>query len=480
MIKLKKWIAHVYQRIAIAFLLANPRSGLFLDPGLGKTSISLATIKILKYAAMSKGVLMIAPLRVTYSVWPNEIEKWTNFHKLTNTILHDNNKQSLWGPKKDIYLINPEGLAWLHNELLEGLQAGKKCPFNVLWIDESTKFKTFGSARFGLLMDMLPLFKRRHIMTGTPSPRSLLDLWSQIYILDEGKTLGHNYHEFRKKYFESEDWSKHTWTIKDFAADTIHELISPLVLEMSAEDYLEMPEIMFNDIIIDLPDKALKYYKRMEKDFFIELDGMEASAEAAAQSSMKCHQIANGRVYEDIPIDLTEDEIKAFRKQRKTLDIHTAKAEALKDLVDELNGKPLLIAYHFKHDLEAIHKALGNDISHIGSGVSAAQSKVIERDWNAGKIKVLVGHPDSMAHGLNLQDGGNDVCWYSLTWNLENYLQFYKRIWRQGVKGRCRVHHLISNKTLDMAIMSRLGDKAQNQTDLRLALKNYRKSLQSK
>lgn len=473
----KTWKAHNYQLTAISFLLDNPKSGLFLDPGLGKTSTSLSTIKVLKNIGETNGILLVAPLRVTYSVWPSEIEKWVNFNTLTCTILHDDNKSSLWGAKKDIYLINPEGLSWLHDELLEGLKSGKKCPFNTLWIDESTKFKSHDSKRFEYLVNMLPLFKRRHIMTGTPSPKSLLDLWSQMYLLDEGKTLGKNYYEFRKKYFQSDDWDKYNWYIKDFSDEAIHELVAPMVLEMSAKDYLDMPDLINNTIYVDLPTKAEKIYKEMEKEFFIELDGMEASADAAAQLSMKCQQIANGNVYEDVPDDLDEEEERRFRRNRKTIHIHKAKVEALSDLIDELNGKPLLVAYHFKHDLEAIRGLLGDDIPYIGSGVSPIKAKQLEADWNAGKLPVLAGHPDSMGHGLNFQESGNDICWFSLTWNLENYIQFIARIWRQGVKGSSvRVHHLVSRNTVDEAMMLRLGERAENQEDLRKALKRYRLS----
>jgi SNF2 family DNA or RNA helicase len=470
-----KWEPHNYQLTAISFLISNPRSGLFLDPGLGKTSTSLATAKILINSGETKGILMIAPLRVTYSVWPSEIEKWVNFNGLTCTILHDDNKNSLWNSDKDIYLINPEGLPWLHKELLSGLRGGKKPPFNTLWVDESTKFKSHESKRFELLCDMLPLFKRRHIMTGTPSPKSLLDLWSQLYILDEGETLGHNFHKFRAKYFQSEDWDKYNWQIKDFSAEKIHELVAPMVLEMSATDYLDMPDLLYNNIIVTLPPKAEKHYKEMEKEFFIELDGMEASAEAAAQVSMKCHQIANGNVYEDIPDNLDEDEIKIFKRTRKTIRIHNAKLEALADLINELNGKPILIAYHFKHDLEALRGLLGDDVPYIGSGISPVKAKELEVKWNAGLMPILLGHPDAMAHGLNFQESGNDICWFSLTWNLENYIQFIARIWRQGVKGReVRVHHIIAKNTTDEAMMMRLGERAENQEDLRQALKRYR------
>ena len=474
----KIWKPHNYQMTAISFQLSNPYSGLFLDPGLGKTSISLSTIKILINSGMSKGILVIAPLRPIYSVWPNEIEKWSNFNNLTYTILHGENKQSLWGKHKNIYLINPEGLPWLYETLLKQLRKGRKCPFDSLIIDESTKFRNHESSRFKLIADMAPLFKRRHIMTGTPAPKNLLDLWSQLFILDEGKVLGNNFYHFRNKYFSANDWNKYAWEIKDFSEDTIHEMVAPLVLEMSSKDYLDMPELIYNDISVKLPVKALKQYKQMEKIYFTELDEGEITAEAAAQAGMKCHQIANGNVYEDIPEDLDEDQVRAFRKTRRTFHAHKAKIEALEDLIDELNGKPLLVAYHFKHDLEAIRKLLGKDVPNIGSGVSPEQSKLIEDDWNAGKIPILLGHPSSMAHGLNLQESGNDICWFSLTWDLELYIQMIARIWRQGVKGSSvRVHHLISHSTTDEAMLLRLGERAENQDNLRKALNEYRNKI---
>lgn len=448
-----------------------------MDPGLGKTSSSLAAAKILIGAGQIKGILMVAPLRVTYSVWPGEIKKWANFNGLTCTILHEDNKHTIWD-KYDIYLINPEGLLWLHQELLRGLKAGKKSPFNTLWIDESTKFKSPDSDRFKYIVDMLPLFTRRYIMTGTPVPKGLLDIWSQIYILDEGESLGKNYYHFRNKYFETTDWNKYDWQLKDFSEDFIKEAVSHLVLEMSAADHLDIPELLYNDIEIHLPEKAMKYYKKMEQEFFISIDDLQASADAQAQVSQKCHQIANGKVYEDIPPDLTEEEEKLFRKTRKVIPVHKAKLEAILDLIGELNGKPLLVAYHFKHDLEALRSVLGKDVPYIGSGVSAKRAKELEAKWNAGKIPVLLGHPDSMGHGLNFQESGNDVCWYSLTWNLENYIQFIARVWRQGVKGSyVRVHHLIAKNTVDEAMLSRLGERAEQQKDLRQAIKEYRKSL---
>lgn len=472
----KRWIPHNYQCYALSFAIDRTGAALFLDPGLGKTSISLAIIKTLINSGKIRSFLLIAPLRVVYSVWPSEILKWLNFNGITYEILHNDNKSSLWNSSKNVYLINPEGLKWLHTELLSGLKKGKQCPFNGLIVDESTKFKNHSSDRFEYVKNMLPLFIRRYILTGTPSPKSLLDLWSQIYIIDEGKSLGENFYHFRKKYFYTEDWNKYDWKLKDFCEEEIHKAIRHLAIDMKAEDYLDMPELIFNDIKVQLPKKAIDLYKKMERDMFIEMDSIQASAEAAAQMTIKCHQMANGIVYEDIPEDLSEEEIRAYRKIRKSIHVHDVKIEALKDLIDELNGKPLLVGYHFKNDLISLKKALGKNVPYIGSGVSQSESKRIENSWNRGEISVLLGDPSSMGHGLNLQGAGNDVCFYSITSDVEAYIQFYRRVYRQGVSGRyVRVHHLIAENTVDEAFMMRLKERADQQMDLRIAIREYRK-----
>ena len=422
--KKEKWNPHTYQLTASRFILSNKRAGLFLDPGLGKTAISLSVMKTLKNTKGSKATLLVAPLRVCHSVWPKEIEKWENFEDLTYTILHKGGKKSLWGEQKDIYLINPEGLKWLYRELFAGLTAGKDCPFDILWVDESTKFKNpLARSRFLLLREMLPLFNRVCIMTGTPCPKTLIDLWSQIYLLDRGATLNPNFYLFRNTYFESHGYKKYEWKLKDFSADRIQEAISPLVLDMSIDDYLEMPELQYNNIMIDLPSDKMAYYKEMENDMFIRIDSLEASANAQAQATMKCHQIANGSVYEDVPEGLDDDEMKLFKRTRRVIHVHDEKIQALADLIDELNGKPLLIAYHYKHDLEALRKLLGKDVPYIGSGVSTGESDRLVDKWNRGELPILCGHPVSMGHGLNMQAVGRNVCWYSLTWNLEDYMQ---------------------------------------------------------
>lgn len=475
---MKLWKPHSYQRTAISFLLANPVGGLFLDPGLGKTSISLAAMKILRNALRVKGVLLIAPLRVIYSVWPQEIAKWSNFKDTKYTILHEGNRHTIWSTNSDIYAINPEGLEWLHDELLDKLTKGRSCPFNILWIDESTKFKNHESQRFKYIVSMLPLFKRRYIMTGTPAPKGYLDLWSQIYILDEGKALDPNYHKYRRTYFQAEDWNKYDWQLRDFCEERIQKAVSPIVLEMSNKDYLDMPDLIYNNIVIDLPAKKLKQYKKMEKEYFISLDDMEASAKQAADASIKCHQIANGKVYEDIPEGLTYEDERDFRKNRKVIHIHKEKVTAIQDLIDELNGKPLLVSYQFRHDFAALQDLLGVDVPHIGRGVKPEKALELELQWNQGLLPVLIVHPSTVAHGLNLQESGNDICWFSLTWNLEEYQQLIARIYRQGVTGgEVRVHHLICNNTIDQAMLMRLGERAKQQQDLRKAIKKYRLSL---
>lgn len=461
------WTPKGYQKEAVKFLFHNPCSGLFLDPGLGKTSISLSAMKHLLKRGLIKGVLIIAPLRVVYTVWPEEIKKWRNFNGFTYKILHDKTKKLNGEDRANIYLINPEGLPWLEKTLLEMLKKGEPCPFDALWIDESTKFKNHKSKRFKILKNLSPLFARKHIMTGTPAPKGLLDLWAQMYILDKGELLGKSYYQYRLKYFRSTDWNQYNWIPFETTPDKIHKLIAPKVLEMSSKDYLDLPDITYNTISVTLPDAAAVIYKQMEKEFFISTDQSQATAPSAATAGIKCHQIANGRVYEDA--EGNED-----LEHRKTIPIHTAKLDAVNDLTDELNGKPLLVGYHYKHDLEALIQLFGRDTPHIGSGVSAAQTQKIINRWNAGKIKVLLGHPASMGHGLNLQAGGNDICWFSLTWNLEEYLQFNARIYRQGVSDGVRVHHIVAKNTIDEAMMMRLGERAKTQQDLRDALKSYR------
>ena len=475
-----KWVPRFYQVVAMSFMLVNKFGALFLDPGLGKTSTSLSIFRILLQDKSSKGVLIIAPLRVCSLVWPLEITKWDNFSTLSHVFLHGKNKtyDDLFNNPKDVYLLNPAGLPWLYKTLLKGLKVGKKCPFDILIVDESTDFKNPTSkTRFDLIKDMLSLFKRRYILTGTPSPNSLMDLWAQMYIVDKGESLGTNFYKFRSKYFHQSEDCEFNWVLKKGSAELIQKAISPVCLNMSVGSHLKMPPLIINDIRIKLPKAAMASYKSLENDCFTELDGGGTiTADAAAQAVMKCQQIANGKVYEDIDREVLDDEeYKLALKNRKTYHIHKAKQEALRDLFNELQGKPLLIAYKFKHDLIAIREALG-DIPYIGSGVNEKDTLKILNDWNAGLIPALAGQPSSMGHGLNMQASGNDVCWYSLDHSLELTLQFNARIYRQGVSGSVRIHRLVSAGTVDELILHTLKRKDNTQTKLRDAISEYRKN----
>lgn len=466
-----KWEPDDNQIAALCHVHQKPFSALFLDPGMGKTSTMLALTKILN--TKIKGVLLIAPLTVCYDTWPGEIEKWDNFKNITYTILHEDQKMSLWDEQKRLYIINPEGLAWLYYKLLDGLRAGEVCPFDTLVIDESTKFKSHDAKRFGLIVDMLPLFKRRHILTGTPAPKSYVDLWSQIFVLDQGKSLGKNYYRFRQKYFQTDDWNKHDWKIKDGADKEIQKAISHLVLDMSNEK-IKLPELVEIDLQIILPKSVMEQYNKLKSSLYLAVDDDTISADTMAQLSLKCYQFANGNVYEDLPDDLDEDALREFKKTRKTIHIHNKKIEALRNLVDELNGKPLLVAYYFKHDLDSILKEFPGT-PYIGSGVSASKVREIVKNWNAGKYPLLLGHPKSMAHGLNMQESCNNICFYSCVNSLEDYIQFVARIWRKGVKGQhVRVYRMIAKNTIDEIMIRRLKERGGQQKSLREALRYYR------
>lgn len=454
------WNPHKYQRKAVKFVIQQGAAALFLDPGLGKTSIFLAAVKILKKEKLINKVLIIAPLRVCYLVWPKEVVKWHDFKDLKVQILHGKDKEKNLYKEADIYLINPEGLTWLVTHNL------KKLGFDMLGIDESSKFKAANTKRFKQLKLLLPIFRRRVIMTGTPSPNGMMDLFSQIFILDGGAALGRFITHYRNNYFYPTGFGGYEWKLQNGAEQKIQNAIKPLVLRMEAKDYLELPELIENNIYVELPAEARHAYKEMEDELFVDLAKGDIVAANAAAASMKCRQIANGGVYDE---------------DRGVHQLHMEKAEAVKDLIEELQGTPALVAYDFEHDLGRLQKVLGKNVPYIGGGVSPKRSQEIEKAWNAGEIPVLLGHPASVAHGLNLQNAGNHVIWHSLTWNFENYDQFNKRILRQGSKHKkVFVHHIIAEKTVDVAILTALKFKDNTQKSLLAGLKEYMKIINQK
>lgn len=460
---------HQYQIDAVNFILENRSAGIFADPGLGKTAIILQIIKFLKTKPEFCGALVVAPLRVIYTVWPDEIKKWINFNDITYNILHGKNKQ-IDTSDYDVSLINSENIFWyFKNEIKQ----------NVLIIDESSKFKNHNSKRFKLIKKFLDCFKRRIILTGTPTPNSLLDLYSQIYILDKGKSLGKGIMTYRNNYFNTVeiDFERNCkkvnfkkYELKKDAKKIIYKKINPIVLRIDSKKYLNLPKIIYNNIKIVLPTEALKVYKNFEKKLFSEIENKPVFLDSASDRYIVCRQIANGFLYK--PKDFTEILEKNFNKS--VYELHKEKIKALVDLISELNGKSLLIAYHYKYDLKMLRNELGQNTPNIGSGTDMKCSTDIISDWNNGKIPVLLGHPQSMGHGLNLQYGGNDIVWYSLTDNLENYIQFNHRIYRQGNKNQVRVHHIIAKNTIDEAVLIRLQIKNKNQLSLLEALQEYR------
>lgn len=448
------WKPHGYQKKAIKFMLLNSSAGLFLDPGLGKTSTTLAALKVLKKDGLATKILIVAPLRVCYSVWPKEIEKWTDFAGFKHTILHGKNKERDLEKDYDIYLINPEGLRWLLS-----VKNFSKLGFNVLVIDESSKFKATDTQRFKLLRKILPTFDRRYILTGSPAPNSLLDLFGQIYILDLGRSLGKFITHYRNEYFYPSGYGGYEWKPKPNADKEIQKRIRPLVLRMDAEDYLELPKLIVNEIEVELSEHARAVYSEMEDELIAGIDAGVIVAANAAVASGKCSQIANGGLYD---------------AEGKAHFIHDEKAQAVLEIVEELNGTPCLVAYEYGHDLARLQKVLGKDVPYIGGGVSTKRAAEIETAWNKGELPVLLGQPQSIAHGLNLQNAGNHVVWHSLTWNFENYDQFIRRVRRQGSQhSKVFVHHITAKDTVDKFKLFALNRKFRTQKDLFDALNTF-------
>jgi len=488
------WTPHSYQKKAIKFAVERMVAALFLDPGLGKTSIVLATFKILQKKGFIGKMFVVAPLRVCQMVWPKEAKKWKDFHGFRVELLHGPDKEEALWREADIYVINPEGLSWLlgvhkvekvtvnkftkeettHVYLVEDKKRIKALHLEdaMLVVDESTKFKKSTSDRSKILKMVLKFFRRRYILTGTPVPNGLLDLFGQIYILDLGKTLGSYITSYRNTFFDPSGFGGYTWLPKEDTPKRIEKLLKPLAIRMEAADHLKLPKLILNDIYVDLPPAAWKVYKEMEKELFAQLDrGEIVTALSAGAAAGKCHQIANGGIFR-------EEYLRAEAKIRseRWIDLHEAKLDAVEDLIEEIGGKPVLVAYDYEHDLYRLKKRFGKDTPHIGGGVSGKRAIEIEAAWNRGEIPVLLGHPASIGHGLNLQEACQHIVWHSLTYDLEFYDQFVQRVLRQG-NPHTRVfnHRIVARGTLDEMILLALAEKDGTQKRFLNALKSYRK-----
>jgi len=467
-------VAHGYQKKGIKFLLTHGAAALLLDPGMGKTAIVLKALDALNKAETNRKTLIIAPLRVCQLVWPEEPKEWSDLAHIRVGLLHGPKKQEVLDniADYDLLVINPEGLEWL----LYGGKAGtrgidlrrwKTLGFDTLVIDELTKFKSTKGVRFKMLKQILPTFIRRWGLTGTPAPNGLMDLFGQMYVLDLGNALGQYITHYRTKYFTALDRNGWNWAIQPGAAERIYEAIRPLAMRASAEDHLELPEIMPLKILIDLPDKVRKLYDTLEDELLANLEGQELVAGNAAAASTKCRQIANGAVYVDD--DLAS---RVQGKKRQVMPLHDLKLDALADLVDELGGTPILVAYEFNHDEARLRKKFPNAVF-MSDATTKEKAKAIEDAWNSNEISMLCGHPASMGHGLNFQKGSaQHVVWFSMFWDLELYDQFIKRIRRQGNKAkRVFVHHIIARDSIDVTVFHVQRSKTRTQNALLDALK---------
>ena len=450
---------HPYQVSAIRLMITQGAAGLLLDPGLGKTSVSLAASKILLDKKIVNGVLVIAPLRPAKLTWPAELDKWDQFRDLDMVVLHGKNKDSLLKEDHQIYVINPEGLDWLLQPTWEKKTCKLKASrmqylmskFNMLIVDESTKFKSNSSQRFNMLKASLNWWRRRYILTGSPSPNGLEDLWAQIYLLDGGMSLEPFITHFRRKYFYVPIGGNEKYDRLPFPGveKTIAEKINHLVLRLKAEDYLQLPELVVNPIKVDMPLPIWSIYRELEEEFYLKLETGEVTVGTMAILSNKLRQLVAGALY--IPDKSAEH-------------LHTTKIEALVELVEELSGQPLLVGYDFVFEKEMIQEFLPQ--ARFFTGKEREDQQLIE-EFNKGLVPVLAGNPASIGHGLNLQEACCHVAYLSLTWNLENFEQFLKRVLRQGNKAaRVMMHLILCRGTVDEAVWTTLQSKDFSQKSL--------------
>ena len=444
---------HAYQNKAIQFILEKKKVALFLDLGLGKSVSTLTALADLSDSFAINRVLIIAPLRVANTVWLQESQKWQHTSNLDIKIATGNEKNRIAAlmSNAQIIVINRENVKWLVDfYCLKGNKYNvDKWPFDTVVIDESSSFKNPSSQRFKALKRIVPKTEHMILLTGTPAPNGLLDLWSQVYLVDQGKTLGRNMTAYKQRYFDT-DYMGYTLTPKESSKAIIENLISPFSLSMQTEDYLQLPERIDITINVELPEKTIKDYKQFEKDLFINVSGDEIEALSAGVLANKLLQFSNGAIYIDDKHNYNE--------------LHSCKLDALGDIIDDNPSENILLAYNYKSDLERIVKRFPNAVVLSKSGDELP-------DWNAGNIKLMVCHPASAGHGLNLQQGSNTMVWFGLNWSLELYQQFCARLHRQGQTKPVKIFHLVATGTIDERVMNVLSDKEVTQSSLLRALK---------
>ena len=465
---MKETDLHKYQKACVEHIITHPFCGVFLDMGLGKTVSTLTAINYLVFDYLEiNSVLVIAPKRVAESVWQEEAEKWDHLKHLSFSKIIGSAKQrisAVMDTKADIYIISRDNVAWLC-----ALYGGGKLPFDMVVIDELSSFKSYKSERFKALRGARPYLKRLVGLTGTPAPNGLIDLWPQIYLMDRGERLEKTISRYREKYFRPGQTNGHVVYSYDLMSDSeylIHKKIEDICISMKANDYLEMPERTDNYIKLKMPEQIKKQYDDFEKNKVLDLfkseqeyldnadkwvdKPVEINAVNAAALSNKLLQFANGAVYDE---------------NRKVFPIHDIKLEALKEIIEDANGQSVLVAWTFQFDRDRIMDYLKKYKPR-----ELKTNKDIE-DWNAGKIQVMLAHPASAGHGLNLQAGGNLIVWFGQTWSLELYQQFNARLYRQGQKNHVIINHLILQGTHDEDVIRALKSKDKKQNALMDSIK---------
>ena len=442
-----KFVPHEYQKYATKFIEQNDISALLLDMGLGKSVITLTAIRNLIIKGEVSRVLVIAPLRVAKTTWPDEIAKWDHLNDLTYSVAIGTEKERLEALRKnvEIVLINRENVDWLINK------SGYRFNFDMIVIDELSSFKSYSAKRFKALLKVRPYVERIVGLTGTPSSNGLMDLWAEYRLLDFGERLGRYITRYRLKYFTPDKRSAtviFSYKLLPGAEDEIYNAISDITISMKAKDYLKMPDLIINEVTVDLDLAERRTYETLRKEMVVQISEQEEiDAVNAASLSGKLLQMANGAVYDE---------------DKRVLRIHDKKLDALEDLIEAANGKPVLIAYWYKHDLERIKERFN---------VREILNDQDIRDWNNGKIDVAVIHPASAGHGLNLQQGGSTMIWFGLTWSLELYEQANARLYRQGQNETVVIHHIITKGTIDEDVMLALRRKEKMQSALIDAVK---------
>ena len=450
---MKKFTPHAYQRYCIDRICDTPNIGLFLDMGLGKTPITLEAIRRLKYERWAvRKVLIIAPKMVAESTWARERAKWIDFSRLRMSFVlgSEAKRRAALAQEADIYVINRENTQWIVDLY------GYTWPFDMVVIDESSSFKNHQAKRFRALRTQRRRISRLVELTGTPNPNGLMDLWAQLYLLDSGQRLGRTISAYRDAFFfpgKRNRTTIFTYDPKPGALEEIERRISDVCISMKAEDYLELPDLIYDDIPVTLDTTAAKAYKRLERDMLLQTEDENViTAGSAAVLRGKLLQLCNGAVYDE---------------DGQAVEVHKCKLTALLETVEQLNGQHAMICYNYRHDRERLCEAL----SGTGLRVAVYEGKEQEEAWNSGEIDLLLVQPASCGYGLNLQDGGHHVIWFGLTDSLELYQQTNKRLHRQGQQFPVIVHHLLVQGGTDEDVIKALDGKADVQEQLLEALK---------